>query len=96
MKIDSNVNNINPLDRVSKKDRVSVRATEGKSAEKHVDKAVVSESAQLMAKAMDALRGSDGIRESQLEEIRALIMNGQYQIKYEELAKRLASKIWLR
>lgn len=60
----------------------------------NVDKASVSENAQTMAKALENLNGSSDIRESQIEMIRSQILNGNYHIDYEELAKKLSSLTW--
>jgi flagellar biosynthesis anti-sigma factor FlgM len=58
------------------------------------DKATVSSSAQTMAKAVGTLNETPDVRESQVAMLRSQIMNGNYHIDYDELAKRLSSMTW--
>jgi flagellar biosynthesis anti-sigma factor FlgM len=58
------------------------------------DKATVSSGAQTMAKAMGTLNETTDVRESQVTMIKSQIMNGNYHVDYDELAKRLSSMVW--
>jgi flagellar biosynthesis anti-sigma factor FlgM len=58
------------------------------------DKATVSGSAQTMAKAMEALNTSSDVRDTQVEALKSQILNGNYHIDYDELAKKLSSMTW--
>jgi anti-sigma28 factor (negative regulator of flagellin synthesis) len=47
-----------------------------------------------MAKAMGTLNETTDVRESQIAALRSQILNGNYHINYDELAKRLSSMSW--
>jgi len=97
MKIDYGVNPLNSLDGVSSTDRAgSVRKSQGKNGNKPgVDRATLSDGAQMMSKAIDELRNAPEVREEKLESIRQQILNGEYRINYDVLAQKLATKAWL-
>lgn len=93
MKIE-NFNLVGRVDGVSKNN--NVKSTQSKSSETvGADRATLSDGAQLMMKAMESLKDTPEVREERLQEVRDQIINGQYQVQYGELAKRLASKNWL-
>jgi flagellar biosynthesis anti-sigma factor FlgM len=93
MKIENGFN-VNRVEGVSKKGRVS-SSNSAKVDEKFtVDRATVSGGAQIMAKAMDNLKDVPEIREERIESIRAQILNGQYAVRFDELAKKLASNFY--
>lgn len=53
------------------------------------DKAELSESARLLAKARAQMDSQDSVRSERLDEIRQQVNNGDYTIQVEELARRL-------
>jgi len=91
MKIENSIN-INRVEGVAKKGKVtngshSVTSSEGAKG----DNTKVSGGAQILAKAMESYKDIPEIREEQIEAIRAQILNGQYPIRFDELAKKLAA-----
>lgn len=53
------------------------------------DIAHLSEEAQLLSKAFSSLEGTPDVREEKIASLRSQINNGNYNINYDELAKRM-------
>lgn len=54
------------------------------------DHAILSDQAQLLAKALDKMEGTPEVRMEKVEALRNQILEGQYQVNYEELAKKMS------
>jgi len=94
MKIENSYN-VNRVDGVAKKERVSNRNSMVNNNEiASVDNTTVSGGAQIMAKAMETLKDIPEVREEQIASIRAQILNGQYAIRFDELARKLSSNFF--
>jgi flagellar biosynthesis anti-sigma factor FlgM len=94
MKIENSYN-VNRVDGVAKKERVSNRNSMVKNnVIASVDNTTVSGGAQIMAKAMETLKDIPEVREEQIASIRAQILSGQYAIRFDELAKKLSSNFF--
>ncbi|MCE1252995.1 MAG: flagellar biosynthesis anti-sigma factor FlgM [Anaerolineae bacterium] len=98
MKIDNFPNSVNGLGQTPKVNKSKgFKELFSESLQKSslgTDKATVSESAQTMAKAMGALSETSDVRDAQIEALKAQILNGNYHIDYDELAKKLSSMTW--
>jgi flagellar biosynthesis anti-sigma factor FlgM len=54
------------------------------------DHAILSDQAQLLSKALSKMEGTPEVRMEKVEVLRNDILNGQYQVNYGELAKRMS------
>ena len=54
------------------------------------DHAILSDQAQLLAKALNKMEGTPEVRMEKVEALRKEILDGQYQVNYEELAKKMS------
>jgi negative regulator of flagellin synthesis FlgM len=54
------------------------------------DHAILSDQAQLLAKALTKMEGTPEVRMEKVEALRSQILEGQYQVNYEELAKKMS------
>lgn len=95
MKIDNNpaskiaqskTENISSVDRAQLQKSASAPAA--RTTEK--DHAILSDQAQLLNKALAKMEGTPEVRMEKVENLRKEILDGQYQINYEELAKRMS------
>jgi negative regulator of flagellin synthesis FlgM len=96
MKIDQMFGSIGRMDGVNRpgKDNSVRQKSDKSSSSSSTDKATFSSGAQVLGKAMDGLKDAPEVRQDRIDQIRQDIMNGQYQINYDELAKRLSTKLW--
>lgn len=97
MKIDQFIGSIGRLSGVNRSEKEDAARSKGETtgAKSGSDRAIFSSDAQILGKAMDELKNAEDVRGSRIEEIRQKIANGEYQINYDELAKRLATKLWI-
>jgi flagellar biosynthesis anti-sigma factor FlgM len=97
MKIDQMFGSVGRMDGVNRsgKDNSIRQKNDKSSAKTSADRATFSSGAQALGKAMDELKDASEVRQDRIDQIRQDIMNGQYQINYDELAKRLATKLWI-
>jgi flagellar biosynthesis anti-sigma factor FlgM len=97
MKIDQFMGSIGRLPGVNRSEKEdAARSKNDVSGTKNgSDRAFFSSDAQILGKAMDELKNAGDVRSDRLDEIRQKIANGEYQINYDELAKRLATKLWI-
>jgi flagellar biosynthesis anti-sigma factor FlgM len=77
---------LSSVERASHNKSTSVSAA--RTAEK--DRAILSDQAQLLSKALTKMEGTPDVRMEKVEALRNEMLNGQYQINYEELAKRMS------
>ncbi len=75
---------------VSKKSAASDAAAVGKAR----DKAELSESARLLAKARVAVEELSDVENERVELLRQQIQDGSYSIPYDQLAKKLISRLY--
>jgi flagellar biosynthesis anti-sigma factor FlgM len=54
------------------------------------DHAILSDQAQLLSKALKSMEGTPEVRMEKVEALRSKILDGQYQVNYEELAKKMS------
>ncbi len=54
------------------------------------DHAILSDQAQLLSKALTKMEGTPEVRMEKVEALRSQILEGQYQVNYEELAKKMS------
>ncbi len=54
------------------------------------DHAILSDQAQLLSKALSKMEGTPEVRMEKVEALRSQILEGQYQVNYEELAKKMS------
>ncbi|HEX7555303.1 MAG TPA: flagellar biosynthesis anti-sigma factor FlgM, partial [Leptolinea sp.] len=54
------------------------------------DHAILSDQAQLLSKALSKMEGTPEVRMEKVEALRSQILNGQYKVNYEELAKKMS------
>ncbi len=66
----------------------SASAPAARTTEK--DHAILSDQAQLLAKALNQMEGTPEVRMEKVEALRSQILEGHYQINYEELAKKMS------
>jgi flagellar biosynthesis anti-sigma factor FlgM len=66
----------------------SASALAARTTEK--DHAILSDQAQLLSKALSKMEGTPEVRMEKVESLRKEILEGQYQVNYEELAKRMS------
>ncbi|NMB53337.1 MAG: flagellar biosynthesis anti-sigma factor FlgM [Leptolinea sp.] len=66
----------------------STSAPAARTTEK--DHAILSDQAQLLSKALAEMEGTPEVRMEKVEALRSQILDGQYQINYEELAKKMS------
>jgi len=66
----------------------STSAPAARTTEK--DHAILSDQAQLLSKALTQMEGTPEVRMEKVEALRNQILDGQYQINYEELAKKMS------
>ena len=97
MKIDQFIGSIGRMDGANRSEKDDALRSKGDKGSSKIgtDQAIFSSGAQILGKAMDELKNVQDIRGDRIEEIRQKISNGEYQINYEELAKRLATKLWI-
>ena len=57
------------------------------------DQAMLSEGARLLAESLTALKAAPEVRADLVADLRAKIESGNYEIPYDELAKRLAAQL---
>jgi negative regulator of flagellin synthesis FlgM len=91
MKIENN--KISQLNRLISEtiDRKRFQNAQGVPAAKgDVDKPSFSKEAQFLSKVMKTLQETPDIRADKVEELRKQIEEGTYEIKYEDLAKKMA------
>jgi len=95
MKIESNsaskinqakTENVSSVERAQQQKNTSAPAA--RTTEK--DHAILSDQAQLLSKALSKSEGTPEVRMEKVETLRKEILNGQYQVNYEELAKRMS------
>ena len=94
MKIENNsASQINPqkTENLSSVERAQLQKATSASAARTTEKdhAILSDQAQLLSKAMAKMEGTPEVRMEKVESLRNEILNGQYQVNYEELAKRM-------
>ena len=84
---------------ISPKRTDSIQSSDKKSASSSArvsisgkDRAEVTESARLLAKARTELENADGAENERLEMLKQQVQSGNYEIPVEELAKRLLAK----
>ena len=98
MKIENINNPVNGLGQTPKIEKnkgfKEVLANTLSKADQSQDKATVSESAQTVAKAVGTLNDTSDVRESQIAMLKSQILNGNYHIDYDGLAKKLSSMTW--
>jgi flagellar biosynthesis anti-sigma factor FlgM len=77
---------------ISSVDRAQQQKTSSAAAARTTEKdhAILSDQAQLLSKALKSMEGTPEVRMEKVESLRNEILNGQYQVKYEELAKRMS------
>jgi len=66
----------------------STSAPAARTTEK--DRATLSDQAQLLSKALTKMEGTPEVRMEKVEALRGKILDGQYQVNYEELAKKMS------
>jgi flagellar biosynthesis anti-sigma factor FlgM len=66
----------------------STSAPAARTTEK--DHAILSDQAQLLSKALAKMEGTPEVRMEKVESLRKEILDGQYQVNYDELAKRMS------
>jgi len=94
MKIENNsASQINPqkTENLSSVERAQLQKATSAPAARTTEKdhAILSDQAQLLSKAMAKMEGTPEVRMEKVESLRNEILNGQYQVNYEELAKRM-------
>ena len=95
MKIENNsINSLSP----QKTDNAALtengqKQVENKKTGSSTDKALISNQAQLLSKALQMYKDIDDVRLEKLLEIQEQIDNGNYEIKPEDLAKNLMSRM---
>ena len=90
MKITNNLPPVGPTDLTP-----AGRTTSGRPVKSAgTDKATLSEGGQLLAKAMNTLKETPDVRQERVEELHSQIISGQYQINYDELARRVTGRIF--
>ena len=95
MKIENTNNTPNPIDRPEGSKRAERAASSYQSASAPVsrkDEAVLSEKAQLLAKAQGAMETEPAVRQEKVDKLRIEVENGTYRVPYGELARRLESR----
>lgn len=100
MKVDKNVINqvnANQADMLTQVDSSKAARTQAQQTENMggKDRATLSREAQLLSRAMAAFDGTSEVRSEKVEALRAQILSGEYQIPYQELARRLSLKLGL-
>jgi len=88
------------IQNVSPKKTDGIRSTDKKKASVDArpsilgkDHAEVTENARLLAKARASLENSSESEDARLNDLKQQIQDGSYQVPFEELAKRLSSKL---
>lgn len=71
-------------------------SVENASATSKKDKAELSDEARLLSKARTALDGVSEVDQAKVDDLKAKIQKGEYNIPYENLANNLLSKLGLR
>ncbi len=66
----------------------NVSAPAARTTEK--DHAILSDQAQLLSKALSQMEGTPEVRMEKVEALRSEILDGKYQINYEELARKMS------
>ena len=97
MKVDQMFGSIGRTDGLNRpgKDNSIRQKSEKSSSRTNTDQVSFSPGAQLLAKAMDELKDTPEVRQDRIDQVRQDIQNGQYQIQYDDLAKRLSKKLWV-
>jgi len=95
MKIENNpASNIisQKTDSLSSVDRSQLQKTASAPAARTTEKdhAILSDQAQLLSKALAKMEGTPEVRMEKVEALRNQILEGQYQVNYEELAKKMS------
>ncbi|MEI8131907.1 MAG: flagellar biosynthesis anti-sigma factor FlgM [Leptolinea sp.] len=78
--------NVASVERAQQQKNVSAPAA--RTTEK--DHAILSDQAQLLSKALSKAEGTPEVRMEKVEVLRKEILDGQYQVNYDELAKRMS------
>jgi flagellar biosynthesis anti-sigma factor FlgM len=78
--------NLNSVERSQQQKNTSAPAA--RTTEK--DHAILSDQAQLLSKALSKMEGTPEVRMEKVEALRNKILDGQYQVNYEELAKKMS------
>jgi flagellar biosynthesis anti-sigma factor FlgM len=94
MKIENNPASIIPQSKtesISSVDRAQLQKSTSAPAARTTEKdhTILSDQAQLLSKALARMEGTPEVRMEKVESLRNEILNGQYQVNYEELAKRM-------
>ncbi|NLF50421.1 MAG: flagellar biosynthesis anti-sigma factor FlgM [Leptolinea sp.] len=84
--ISQKTENVNSVERAQLQKSTSAPAA--RTTEK--DHAILSDQAQLLAKALTKMEGTPEVRMEKVEALRSQILEGQYQVNYEELAKKMS------
>ncbi len=84
--ISQKTENVNSVERSQLQKSTSAPAA--RTTEK--DHAILSDQAQLLAKALNKMEGTPEVRMEKVEALRSQILEGQYQVNYEELAKKMS------
>lgn len=95
MKIENNpASNIisQKTDNLSSVDRSQLQKSTSAPAARTTEKdhAILSDQAQLLSKALSKMEGTPEVRMEKVEALRNKILDGQYQVNYEELAKKMS------
>ncbi|GAP22499.1 flagellar biosynthesis anti-sigma factor FlgM [Leptolinea tardivitalis] len=95
MKIENNpASNIIPqkTENISSVERSQLQKTTSAPAARTTEKdhAILSDQAQLLSKALSKMEGTPEVRMEKVEALRSQILEGQYQVNYEGLAKKMS------
>ncbi len=71
-------------------------AVENTTASSKKDKAELSDQARLLSKARIALDDSAEVNQAKVDDLKAKVQKGEYQVPYESLAEKMLSKLGLK
>jgi flagellar biosynthesis anti-sigma factor FlgM len=84
--ISQKAESLNSVERAQQQKNTSAPAA--RTTEK--DHAILSDQAHLLSKALSKMEGTPEVRMEKVEALRSKILDGQYQVNYEELAKKMS------
>jgi negative regulator of flagellin synthesis FlgM len=84
--------NLQKTENLNSVERSQLQKTKSAPAARTTEKdhAILSDQAQLLAKALNKMEGTPEVRMEKVEALRSQILDGQYQVNYEGLAKKMS------